>query len=97
MTLHELRKVISHNAWRVAMSDIPDVYAFLDKMGAKLPQEYSWIQADAAIENYPALSKSGEFMIIAIDSETWNLLYNLQVLEIKEDFTVVVGYNRFHS
>ena len=97
MTLHELRKVISHNAWRVAMSDISDVYAFLDKMGAKLPREYSWIQADAAIENYPALSKSGEFMIIAIDSETWNLLYNLQVLEIKEDFTVVVGYSRFHS
>lgn len=38
MTLHELRKVISHNAWRVAMSDISDVYAFLDKMGAKLPR-----------------------------------------------------------
>lgn len=34
MTLHELRKVISHNVWRVAMSDIPDVYTFLEKNGS---------------------------------------------------------------
>lgn len=98
IALCNLLKIISHNNYKIALRNIYDVYAFLEKLGDKLPQNLSWGQADEAIQKHYNLSKSGGYVFVNHnDSEMWNLLCNLKVLDITEDFIIVVGYERFHS
>lgn len=98
MNLCQLTKVISHNNYKVALRDIADVYTFLEKLGDRFPQELNWNTADAAIEkHYSYLSHQGDFVFVnKDDSEIRNLISNLKVLDITEDFIIVVGYERFH-
>lgn len=98
ISLCHLVKVIPHNNYKVALRNIADVYAFLDKLGEKLPRTYDWTVADDSIQKYYNLSHQGEYIFVnKDDKEMWNLLYNLKVLEITEDFVIVVGYERFNS
>lgn len=98
MTVHEVSKVILHNDWQLAMTDIKDVYVFLEKLGVKTPQKLDWNFVDSVIGNYPILTKyGGDCVLITNNPNTWNLLYNLKVLAITKNFTIVVGYGRFHS
>lgn len=98
MNLCHLTKVISHNNYKVALQNIADVYAFLDKLGEKMPRMYDWTVADTAIQKYHTLSRHGDYVFVnKDDKEMWTLLYNLKVLDITEDFIIVVGYERFHN
>lgn len=97
MNLCQLTKVISHNNYKVALQDIADVYAFLEKLGDKLPIELDWNTTNTAIEKHYSLSHQGDLVFVnKDDSEIRNLISNLKVLDITEDFVIVVGYERFH-
>ena len=97
MTLHEISKIIFHNNWKVAMNNLQDIYVFLEKLGASTPNKLDWDYVNSTVENYSILTKVDDYVVIEVIPEIWNLLYNLKVLEITEDFTVIVGYGRNHK
>lgn len=94
MTIQELKKVLNHGNWHMVMTDLPDIHNLLTKLGYTVA--YYWPEIDAAVEKDPHLFKSQEKVFIMHNID-WNLVCNLKVLEISEDFTIRVGYEKFHS
>lgn len=103
MKLHELLKVITHSNYNIAMMNIADVYELLSKFDISTPRELSWkyiddilfelsTKKDVSIIRYPM----SNLVLIGANVDK-NLLNNLKVLEIQEDFTIVVGYEKFNS
>ena len=100
MTLLELTKVINHNNYKIALKDIYDISAFLEKIGEAVSTNNGKFDTTAimyAVEKSSVLNKTGEYTFIAIDNEIFNLIRNMKVLEITEDFVIVIGYERFHN
>ena len=103
MKLHELLKVITHSNYTIAMMNIVDVYELLSKFDISTPKELSWKYVDDTLfelstKKDVSITRSPISGLVLIGANVdKNLLNNLKVLEIQEDFTIVVGYEKFNS
>lgn len=102
MKLHELLKVITHSNYTIAMINIVDVYELLSKFDISTPKELSWKYIDDTLfelskKDISIIRSPISGLVLIGANVDKNLLNNLKVLEIQEDFTIVVGYEKFNS
>ena len=84
------------------MMNIADVYELLSKFDISTPRELSWKYIDDILfelsKKDVSITRSPISGLVLIGANVdKNLLNNLKVLEIQEDFTIVVGHEKFNS